>query len=116
MDKAAADPKNVETDQEAYNRLYKRAKEFNWAKMPATGQIAWGKDGIVYNKPTTGAFYFSSVINGKRVRVTADVAGILTKERGHDVFEIRSCSIVVSSDKRALPGSIFVGLKIGLKR
>jgi hypothetical protein len=116
LDKSDVDPKKAETDEDAFNRLYKRAKEFNWAKMRVVGQIVWSKEGRVYNKPSGGPFYFSAVINGKHVRVTADVGGILRKEGDHDVFEIRSCSIVVTSDKRAGPGSMLVGVKIRLKR
>lgn len=106
---------NKETEQEAYHRLAKRAKGFDWKGL-STGEIIFSAGSYIYDRPTSGAFYWSGVLNGKRTHVTADVGGIPTKEGDHDVFEIRSSSIVATDDGRAGPGSLLVGLRIALKR
>lgn len=105
-----------ESDSEAVARLLKRAAAFDWKNLHAIGLIQYGPEGKVYGKPISGAFYYSAVIKGKRVQVTSDVSGILTKDGADDVFEIRSSSIIVSTDKRGMAGSALVGLKISLKR
>ncbi len=84
--------------------------------MHVLGEIIYGKEGKVYDRPVTGSLYYSDVIKGKRVRLTADVSGILSKEGGHDVFEIHASSIVVTQDGRAGSGSVLVGAKIAMKQ
>jgi hypothetical protein len=115
-DNPSADPTKKESDSEQAARLLKRATAFKWSGLHAPGVIEFGKEGKVYGQTISGAFYYSSVIDGKRVRVTADVSGILTKDGADDVFEIRSSSIVVTTDKRVGPGSAIVGAKVSLKR
>jgi hypothetical protein len=111
----ATDPRHPETNQEAFQRLHERAQKYDWAHMRGSGVIYFGKGGKVYAPNiVSGQLYISTVIKGKRTRFTADVAGILRKEKGEDILEIRSCSIVVATDGRVGPGSMLVGLKIEL--
>jgi Domain of unknown function (DUF4157) len=112
---ASSKAKKAETDQEAYARLHKRAKDFKWAQMRTVGMIDYGKEGKVYGKTASGALYFSTVVRGKRIGFTADVAGILTKGSPHDTIEIRSSSIIVASDGRWVPGKELVGLTFTLE-
>jgi outer membrane biosynthesis protein TonB len=106
-------PKKVETNEEAFKRLYKRTQT-DWPKLRTEGGVDFKEK--IYDKTISGAFYYMVAVHGKQVRFTADVAGILRKEGDHDVFEIRSSSIIVSSKKDVAPGSRLVGKKLKLHR
>jgi hypothetical protein len=102
-----------ESTKDQIARLYKRVQAYKGDRS-TIGYINFGAS-KVYG-PASGAFYYQTERNGKPVRVTADVAGILTQGPKSDTFEIRSISVIVFSNGEVAPGSALVGKKIELKK
>lgn len=117
IDQASQDQEKRETDREAALRLYKRSVEFNWRGMHSVGTIIFsGKSKVAFNTSVSGALYYTGVIRGKTVKITADVRGVLKPMGNHEMFEVHASSLIVSTDQRVWPGSAFVGITIPLKR
>ena len=85
---------STETKEALFRRLLERAKKTDWSTMPDPGMVTWSKD--EYGE-VSGVVYFNTVIDGARVRVTGDIAGIRSKTPTGDALVVTAISALLVS-------------------
>ncbi len=104
-----------EPQDEQIARLFKRAKEHDWKHVNPGGEIVFGKAKI-YDQNITVAFYFEEKTARGRLRVTADLSGILRHAGNADTFEVTGAGLLVTTDGRYGSAADMIGLTMPLKK